>query len=199
MQCFGNALFWALYINSDGILLEAHEHFQKTGYRNRYHVLGSHGVILLSIPVSGGRETRELITKVRIDNSKRWKEQHWRTLTSCYHKSPYFFYYADDLKGLFFESGDLLWERNLSFFIWTRKKLKISLPYQYTSSFQSEYREEEILDYRGRMKAGKRENQLLPRYQQVFGSVFQPNLSILDILFNLGPESLSYLSSIKTF
>jgi hypothetical protein len=198
IQCFGNILFWAFYQKSAGLLFEAYEQFQKSGYRNRYFVLGGQGPLLLSVPVVGGRETKGLTTSVQIDNTKKWQDNHWKTLTSCYNKSPFFYHYADELRETIFQPHDLLWELNLSLFAWAKKQLRIAVPFHFTKSFQTKQDFESILDLRGAMKTGNRGQVLFNPYQQVFGTNFQQNLSILDLIFNLGPDSSSYLLNFNT-
>ncbi len=198
MQCIGNIAFWAKYIRAEALVWEACEQFQKNGYRNRYFVLGSHGPLLLTIPVVGGRETKERTINVKIDNSKRWQEQHWKTLTSCYNKSPFFYHYAEELQKIFFGPQQHLWDLNLQLFQWLRQKLKIVTPFLFSDSFLIEPDIHEFEDLRGLMKTANRSDVQHPHYLQVFGNNFQQNLSILDLLFNLGPESSSYLLKVNT-
>ena len=193
IQCFGNVLFWNTLIKSGQIIFEQHEHFQKSGYRNRYMVLGANGVITLSIPVVGGRVTRELTNDVLIDHTQNWQKSHWRTLESCYNKSPFFYHYAPVLQPLFQKKFIRLWDFDLEAFKWVEKQLKIQLMVTFTGSYQKKVPVEEINDCRGKNKTSGRTGYSNTPYFQVFNQDFQQNLSILDILFNLGPESSSYL------
>lgn len=193
IQCFGNVLFWAELINSRQVIFEQHEHFQKSGYRNRYHVLGANGVITLTIPVVGGRETRELTRQVKIDNSHPWQKSQWRTLESCYNKSPFFFHYAPGLQLFFQKEYERLWDFNADVFEWVKKQIKVPLQIDYTEAYHQPGGYPSLLDWRGKFKTSNRNDFCNTHYYQVFDAGFQQNLSILDILFNLGPETSSYL------
>lgn len=193
IQCFGIVSFWVNLIHSKHVLFEQHEHFQKTGYRNRYQVLGANGVITLSIPVIGGRETRNLTREVRIDNTQNFQKNHWKTLESCYNKSPFFFHYAPVLQPIFQKKYELLWDFNMEVFEWVVQQLKLPLQHAATASYNEHVPSSFVMDCRGIFKTSARNNFFHSPYYQVFNGGFQQNLSILDILFNLGPETSSYL------
>lgn len=175
------------------VIFEQFEHFQKTGFRNRYQVLGANGNITLSIPVIGGRETRDLTRVVKIDNRLNWQNNHWKTLESCYNKSPFFFHYAPGLQALFQNKFDNLWEFNLEAFSWVIKQLKIDIKTSFSTEFNKNMDGNTTRDLRGLFKTSARETYHHTPYFQVFETGFQQNLSILDLLFNLGPQTASYL------
>lgn len=193
IQCFGNINFWVESARRGKVIFEQFEQFQKTGYRNRYKVLGANGIITLSIPVLGGRETRDPIKAVRIDNRSNWQKGHWRTLESCYNKSPYFFHYARGLQEWYNNEFTYLWDFNLSAFHWVEKQLKLKIEVDYTATFEKNTGSSVARDLRGLFKTSGRKQYLNEPYFQVFESDFQQNLSILDVLFNLGPQTTSYL------
>jgi hypothetical protein len=103
IQCFGSINFWIKSINVEAVVLEQHERFQKSGYRNRYWILDANGPLLLSIPIVGGRGSRELIKEVQIDYTEPWQKQHWRALESAYNRSPFFPLLPGYFRGLFFK------------------------------------------------------------------------------------------------
>ncbi len=193
IQCFGNVFFWAHVVKNQQVFFEQHEHFQKSGYRNRYHVLGANGVLTLSVPVVGGREIRGFTKDVQIDNSQNWQKDHWKTLESCYNKSPFFYHYAPGLQPLYRQNFVRLWDFNLMAFAWTVNQLKCPVSHHFSESYQKNPLPGTFVDLRGKFKTSGRTDFNHSAYFQVFPVAFQQNLSILDILFNLGPESSSYL------
>ncbi len=176
--------------SSDAITLEKHEHFVKQTYRNRCHILGANGVQVLSVPlVNTHRKT--LITENQIAYKENWQNQHWRSIESAYRNSPYFIYYENELKVFFEKRSEFLFEHNTKILELLLNLMKIEVNIQFTSSFEKEVEQ----DHR---------NSILPKgnshqksYMQVFGDKhgFQPDLSILDLLFNKGPDSAEYLRS----
>lgn len=193
-QCFGNINFWIELAHCPNVFFEHYEKFQKNGFRNRYQVLSSNGVLTLTVPVVGGRETKELTSVVKIDNSTPWQAQHWKTIQSCYNKSPFFQYYQMGLSHLYQNTFQSLIEFDLATFDWVSKALKLKVGFRPTQSFTREANNLGTKDLRGQFRTGNRLNRLQTKYIQVFGTGFHPNLSILDLLFNLGPESKPYLT-----
>jgi hypothetical protein len=198
IQCFGNFIFWYELIKHKNLHWEANEHFQKAGFRNRYQVLGAQGVLTLSVPVIGGRENRSLTREIKIDNSKSWQRDHWRTLISCYNKSPFFYHYRDNLEPLFVKPYDWLWDFNAEAY----EKMINYLRFNPHSSLTQSYEKspgDAYFDLRGKLTTGNRLEAIQQPYFQTFGDTFQKNLSILDTLFNLGNQSRVYLSNQSSF
>lgn len=192
-QCFGNISFWTELVSAKSVCFEHFERFQKTGFRNRHQVLGSNGVITLTVPVQGGRETRQLTSEVLIDNSVSWQSQHWKTIQSCYNKSPFFFHYEMGLSALYQKSFTGLVEFNLAAFHWVANALRLQVKMTQTQAFIKTIDKEGFKDLRSVYKTGTRLTTPQKRYLQVFGEQFEKNLGICDLIFNLGPESMSYL------
>ena len=197
IQCFGNFTFWNELVKCKSLAWEANEQFQKSGFRNRYQVLGAQGVLTLSIPVIGGRENRLPMREVKIDNSKSWQRDHWRTLVSCYNKSPFFYHYRDSLEPIFQKSYEYLWDYNIVVFEKICAFLKFNPDTSFTRSYDKSA-EESYLDLRGKLTTGTRLQQFQHPYFQTFGDEFQKNLCILDTLFNLGNKTVIYLSKQST-
>jgi hypothetical protein len=174
------------------VVFEQYESYQKMSFRNRCQVLGAGKLINLSVPLLGGRDQKTAITKIEIDYGQDWPTQHWRTLESCYNKSPFFLYYSDSLRELLTSRYPTLWDLDLASFNWVNAKLGNSMKAGFSERFEKQTGEGTI-DYRNRLLPANRETFTLEPYQQVFGSSFQTNLSVLDLLFNLGPQSREYL------
>ena len=101
-------------------------------------------------------------------------------------------YYEDSLRELLFTRHSTLWDLDLASFNWVNAKLGNSIKAGFSESFEKQPGEGTI-DCRNRLLPANRETFRLEPYQQVFGSSFQTNLSVLDLLFNLGPQSREYL------
>ncbi len=193
--------FYSFMINSDYFLIEAHENYQKGSFRNKAQILSSQGPLTLSVPLMKGKNNQLNIKKVKIDNQTHWQLNHLRALKSCYGKSAFFEFYFDDIEAIYKQSFDFLFEVNTAFIITINKLLSIPPP-NFTDQYQKEYRPE--CDKRGFVSPKAKHQQRLHGqftfsiYDQVFceQQAFVSNLSILDLLFCMGPESVIYLKSI---
>ncbi len=191
-HCFPCIDYFKKVIKGKHIKIEAYESFQKMSFRNRYVLSGANGLQTLTIPVAGGREQKKLITEVEIDYSVDWAIKHWRSITSGYSKAPFFDYYADDIRTLLFSKEILLLNFNMEILGWLLKRLKINVVIEFTDSFKSVYNNE--FDFRNQLLPKNYINDVCdwrPKYPQVFEDRlgFQPNLSILDLLFCQGPNA----------
>jgi hypothetical protein len=176
------------------VIIEQHEHYQKTGYRNKYRLLAANGTLLLSIPIAGGRGTKDKIRDVKIDYSTQWQKQHWRTLESAYNKSAFFLYYSDFLRDFFLGKHFVfLWDFNLEAMHWLNKQLKNPCVFELTEAFLHSREYPLYKDGRGMEKREGFSNGQFSEYFQVFGQRFIPNLCILDMLFNVGPATSQQL------
>lgn len=172
--------------------LEQYETFQKMSFRNRCLVRGAERVIMLSVPLVGGRDQKEKISAVRIENGQQWQKQHFRSIESCYNKSPFFLHYRESLEALLMKSYPTLWDLDLATIEWVLSKLRLKVGISFTEAFQKEAGPG-CMDLRNRYSPANRNNFPVEPYQQVFDDAFEPNLCILDLLFNLGPAARMYL------
>jgi len=166
---------------------EQYEHFQKMSFRNRCTLLGANGKIDLSIPVVGGRSQKNLVRDVEVDYKENWRARHWKTIVSCYAKSPWFDFYRDELEQIYLTKPERLIDWNLECFKWICAKMSIVTSWSFTSSYIKNYDPLTIKDWRSHLLPSTI-NQLYPtpeRYPQVFEDRFGfvPNLSVLDYLF----------------
>jgi len=191
----GPISYYAKYIKN-ATEFDIHENFTKQTFRSRTRVYGANGVISLSIPVQGGAQNSP-INKVRISNIDAWQRIHWRTLVSAYKSSPFFEYYAYLFEPNFLKKYELLLDFNLEMHQTILKCLQFEIEPHLTTEFIPIQKNDLRILYSSK-KAHPLSLQF-PKYQQVFSysNPFEPDLSILDALFNLGPETLSYLQNLN--
>ena len=196
---FGPVQWYQKLTGSDTVYLEQHDHFIKQTYRNRCVIATTQGPQALTVPVEsqqGLRIDKTELKDVRISDHGAWRHLHWQALQSAYGESPFFEFYADDLRPFFEKRWDFLFDFNLAI---TRKMcelLDIEPHIELTEAYMP--CPEDAVDYRDaiRPKHPLPDASFTPRpyyqvYQQKFG--FLPNLSILDLLFNEGNEAVLYL------
>ncbi len=183
----------AAVAQADKVVFEVEDNYQKQTYRNRTFIAHSNGKLLLNIPIKHSKSAKRKKTKdVIVENDFPWQEQHWKSLQSAYRTSPFFEYYEDDLQHLFTEKVEGLKDHNLKIFDLLCDLLGIEVEISKTTSYE---RNPEITDLRFLVDA-KRKSDFKPQaYTQVHEAnhPFLPNLSVLDLLFNEGPNALTYL------
>lgn len=184
-------------------MIEDAEHFQKQSYRNRYTILTANGPQFLSVPVLHSA-TKIPIREVAIDYKTDWQRKHWRAIESSYNNSPFFLYYQDFILAFFEKKIDSLFEYNLQIFRIFLKLLNIRVNLSFTEEFKPEYPGKK--DYRSIIHPKKAflEDYPFPNHQpysQVFDDRFGyvRNLSVLDLVFNLGNSAGDYINRYGAF
>lgn len=188
---FPSISWWQQAIAASELVLDGCEHYEKMTMRNRYRIAGSNNPILLSVPLTSGRNQRTAMRDVEIYNRDRWQVQHWRTLVSVYRRTPFFEHYEPSLQSLFEKEYARLTDFNRDSMLWVMKQLRLNIPVAEANAY--------IADY-GSTCTDLRQWQPGPqwqakRYYQVFEDRigFQPDMSILDLLFSEGPATLNFL------
>lgn len=178
---------------ADEILIEKEENYLKQSYRNRCYILSAHGPQLLTVPVYLGSVHKTLIKDIRIDYSKRWQQVHLRAMTASYNSAPFFEFYFDTFEKIISADHEFLLDLNMAVTESVLQILKIKTSANYTVSFESA--ENKPNDFRYNISPKKESFYPAKKYLQVFdtGNGFVPNLSILDLIFNIGPDSGKYL------
>lgn len=190
---FPNIAHFSAIVKATHITLEAADNFVKQTYRNRAYIYGANGKLSLNIPVVFSQLNRQQYKDVNIYNYENWQAQHWKSLQSAYRKSPFFEYYEDDLKPLFFEEATKLFDFNLKCFKVICNCLQLQLKIDKTTKFKKKYTNVTDIRYLSRVKSNTKFN--FENYTQVFHAKhgYISNLSIIDLLCNEGPNALYYL------
>ena len=182
--------------NAQVVTFEKHDNFQKQSYRNRTKIYGANGKLQLSVPVTHTKNGEKIkYTDTQIKNVENWQTQHWRSIVSAYKSSPFFEYYQDDIKPIFDTPKTNLFELNIEIFKVICECIELDININYTTEFIKKYNLKDIFDGRHLTQSKKETHIPLTSYTQVFGDKYGylNNLSILDLLFNEGPNTLNYL------
>ncbi len=181
----------------DEIWIEQYESYPKQTYRNRCEIYSEKGKMPLSIPVTRVNGNHTLTRDVKINKSEPWARNHWRAIDTAYRKSPYFIYYQDDFQSGIQQNHTHLLPFNLSLIQVCSDILGISKPVKLTEEFV--HKPEDTVDLRSISPKSDWTGGAFTRYIQVFDEKlgFIPNLSILDLIFNLGPDAGRYLQALN--
>ncbi|UTW60862.1 WbqC family protein [bacterium SCSIO 12741] len=188
---FGPISWYGQLLNREN-WFEVHEHFLKQTYRSRYVIYGNHGPLTLSV-LLGGRSSKTKTRDIKISYQENWPQTHWRALKAAYSSSPFFEYYEEDIHTLLHGQETFLLDLNLKVHDWILDTLELEKDYQLTDEYQTEWAG---IDIRGGKKNDFNAPHPFPSYHQVFmdnGAPFLPNLSVLDLIFNLGNEARPFI------
>ena len=194
---FGPIQWYQKLYRYDQCLIEQYDSFHKQTYRNRCIIATANGLQALTVPVE---HDSQFVKDLRISDHNQWRRVHWNALQSAYSESPFFEYYADDLHPFFEKKYDFLIDFNEAIRQKICELIDIHPHVEYTSSFLSPHipLPSHLDDFRDviHAKHPQPDADFQPKeYWQVFRHKhgFLPNLSILDLLFCMGPESVFYL------
>ena len=194
---FGPVQWYQKLNQSDCCLIERHDHFVKQTYRNRCVIATTSGLQALTVPIERYEGAHCEMRDIRISDHGSWRHLHWNALQSAYGESPFFEFYADDLIPFFERRWKFLFDFNTAIARKMCELLDVHPQIAFTEAYASA-EEEGVTDFRDAIRPkhplpddGFRLRRYYQVYEQKHG--FQPNLSILDLLFNEGPEAVLYL------
>ncbi len=191
--------YFAHWINAGSPVLEKHCNYTKRTYRNRCDILGANGVLSLTVPVVKGGKPGVNTKDVRISYDTRWQDLHWRSIISAYNSSPFFEYLMDDFRPFYEKHFEFLYDFNLQLMSVICEILDVSTDFKFTDNFEKKD-ECSCLDLRDIMHPKKDFEDCDSLYKSVpYRQVFQDrfpfvsNLSVIDLIFNKGPEAIDWL------
>ncbi|QLE02118.1 WbqC family protein [Galbibacter sp. BG1] len=197
---FPSVAYWVLINTSEGeIIFEKEDNYQKQTYRNRGYIYSPNGKQLLSIPIKHNKtKEHQKYKDVALEDSFNWKKQHWKSIQTAYRTSPFFEFYEDEFAPFFEKKHRFLYDMNLESMELLADCFQLELDFSFTSEYFKEHVKEE--DFRYLVNAKTEKPYGFEPYTQVFDEKhgFLENLSGMDLLFNEGPNSLTYLESLTS-
>ena len=184
---------------SKQVVFEIHDNYQKQTYRNRCYIAHTNGKLLLNVPIKHSKDgSRQKMGDVVAEQAFPWQKEHWKSITNAYRSSPFFEFYEDELAPLFQKPIYQILTHNLHIFGVLADLIQLEVPISKTASYEVAPK---IKDLRHLAVAKSKATYPLQPYTQVLESQhgWLPNLSVLDLLFNEGPNTLSYLESQEIF
>lgn len=187
------AEYFAKLTDADEVLIEREENYIKQTYRNRCYILSSNGPHLLTVPVLLGSFHKTPVKEIRIDYSKRWQQVHIGALVAAYRSSPFFIYYFETLEKILASGHELLLDLNNDLLKALLGMLDLKIKVSYTSDFAAAGQSGQ--DFRYSISPKKETDYKPGKYIQVFShsADYCSRLSIIDLLFNMGPEAAKCL------
>ena len=189
----GNIEYYTLLNKAGEVFFDLHGHYLKQNFRNRAEMYGANGKLNLIIPVVK-HPNHTALQDIKISYDHTWQKQHWKSIASSYRSSPYFEFYEDDFAPIFLHHYETLVEFNLAL----QNKILEALGIKLNVTFSKEHvKEIEGFDNHRSYFTPKDKSLDFPKepYNQVFEDKcgFIPNLFIFDLLFNEGPNAISFL------
>jgi len=184
--------YFSIIKSASEIYIEHEENYIKQTYRNRCRILTDKGIMTLSVPALKGPGPKTLIKDVLIDYSKRWQQVHLRAIKASYSRSPFFQFYFEMFEAVIMKNKKYLFDLNSELLNICLDILRQEKEIRLTDCFDPD--ENRDYDFRYRISPGTKSGSKEKPYLQVFGNnIFQTGLSIIDLIFNTGPESSYYL------
>ena len=197
---FGSIAHYVAIAKAEEVVFEECDNYQKQTYRNRAYIYGANGKLLLNIPVlhTGVKGEKRLYKDIKIEHKSNSLLIHWKSLESAYKTSPYFEFYEDELVGIFKESNsEFLLDFNYKCTQFIFDCLQIEPTISKTTDFEitpnNDVNDNRYLVNSKEAQIGSNFEKYIQVFQEKHG--FIPNLSILDLLFNEGPNTLTYLEN----
>jgi hypothetical protein len=196
--------YYSLLIKFPSIVIDLHETYTKQTWRNRCTIMSGNGSLNLTVPVEKPHGNHTKTHDIIISGHSNWRVNHWRGIVSAYNNAPFFLYYKDMIEGLIFNNSHmLLYELNNEILKQLINEFGFTVNIEISRGYVRHPDASVAIDMRGALSPKNRklqEKQVFnfPSYYQVFEDRFgfRPNMSILDLIFNKGPETMDYLKSV---
>ncbi|MDO5104749.1 WbqC family protein [Capnocytophaga sp.] len=176
-------------------VLEVSDNYQKQTLRNRAYIYGANGKQALNLPIKhvGGETGRQLFKDVRVENHFPWQRLHWKSLETAYRTSPFFEFYEDEFRPLFEKQYTFLLDVNLDTIALVMACLQTDVNFEKTKTYEAEPKYAQ--DFRQLTSAKKPLPVKTEEYYQIFADKhgFLSNLSVIDLLFHEGGNTLDFL------
>lgn len=183
-------------LQSENIVFEMEDNFQKQTNRNRTYIYSPNGIQLLNIPIKHSKTSHQKTKDIQIENDFDWQKQHFKSLEAAYRSSPFFEFFEDDFVPFFEKKHTFLMDLNFETLEIISKCMRTKFIFKTTPEYFHEVDSNTIQDYRFLVN-GKKDPSQFETYTQVFDDKhgFINNLSILDLLFNEGKFTVDYLKT----
>jgi hypothetical protein len=191
------ATYFARLLSAQTVVIYDDEIYRKQSPRNHFEILTSNGRLMITFPVQKPWRNRRL-REVKLDRNQKWISNHWKSIRTAYGKAPFFEIYADMFEDVIRQPPEMLIDLNMELLKLCMKGLNVSRQIRRYSELDSDT----LLAWKNALQTdqAKSWDTELTRsgddmsYNQLFGNEFVAGLSVLDLLFNYGPESVLYLS-----
>lgn len=188
--------FSKLLLCGGGVYIEAHDNYTKQTYRNRCMILDANGPLALTVPTEKLDADKCPMRDVRISEHGNWRHRHWNALEAAYRHTPFFLYYEDDFRPFYERRREFLYDFNMELTLLICGLIGIDATLTPTESYDTNPALCDLRESIHPKRPWQDDADFSPvTYYQVFGEKhgFVPNMSIVDLLFNMGPESILVL------
>lgn len=195
---FPSISHFAAMVQSEKIIFEVEDNFQKQTNRNRTYIYSPNGIQLLNIPIKHSKESHQKTKDIRIESGFDWQKQHFKSLEAGYRSSPFFEFFEDDIRPIFEKKHNFLLDLNFEVLSCLSKCFRQKFDYENTTEYFHVVDTAKTIDCRILVN-GKKDLSFFEKYPQVFDDKygFINNLSVLDLLFNEGKYAMDYLKNQK--
>ena len=196
---FPNVQYFSKIVSTEDVIIEVHENYQKQSYRNRCQIYSANGLINLTLPIIKGRSLGIKVKDIKIEYQMNWQKNHFKSIESAYRHSPFYEFLIDDLAIFFEKKEKYLLDFNMKILLVLLEQIGIDKAPTRSKSYLKPVNSESNWRSLIHPKLGYiSDSKFTPEpYSQNFDEKngFLPNLSIIDTLFQLGPETRQYLKS----